>query len=599
MTKIRILPEILSNKIAAGEVVERPASVVKELLENAIDAGSTKITIEIGQGGRSLIRVADDGSGMGHDDALLALERYATSKIADDPDLFSIRTLGFRGEALPSIASVSRLTIETREAGHDAGTRIEVEGGKIKSVAETGAPVGTMIAVRQLFFNTPARRKFLKTVSTEMGHIAELAACTALAWPDIRFVLIHNSKEVKSWPRAADPIDRTADVLGPEIRSSLHPVAFATGNIRLSGWIADPSVTRSTSQKIYTFVNGRHIRDRGMQYALFEGFRGRIMKGRFPVAALFLKLPPEEVDVNVHPAKHEIRFADSRQIYEAIRAAVAGAFASAREKPFRTASVPPPGRVQESIPLFAHPSPPAFQTQPRTPDEPHAPKPQPPHEDPLPLIKPVKPQSAFTQTPLWEKKRFSEFRVIGQFQNTYILCEHEGELILVDQHAAHERIVYERLKSGHSHAGQTAVQKLILPETFELGFKEASAIGEIIEELNQLGLEIEPFGGNTFVVKAAPVLLGQQEIRPLIVEMAETINAVGHSPGLADVIDACLVLMACHGAIRAHQPLAPTEMKVLLSDLDRCENPFHCPHGRPTLVEWPVGEIEKRFRRKV
>ncbi|PIP37252.1 MAG: DNA mismatch repair protein MutL, partial [Desulfobacterales bacterium CG23_combo_of_CG06-09_8_20_14_all_51_8] len=299
MAHIKILPEILSNKIAAGEVVERPASVVKELLENAIDAESTKITVEIGQGGRALIRVSDNGIGMGHDDALLSIERYATSKIHTDADLYAITTLGFRGEALPSIASVSKFTLITKIREADAATRIDIEGGRIKNVSDAGAPDGTTISVHQLFFNTPARRKFLKSMATEMGHIAEIVACCALARPDVQFRLIHNGKEIQNWPPVGSRLDRIIDVLGDDLKSSLYPLAFDTEDLSVSGWTSDPAVTRGTSQKIYIFVNGRLIRDRGVQYALFEGYRGRIMKGRFPVAVLFLRLPPDQVDVNV------------------------------------------------------------------------------------------------------------------------------------------------------------------------------------------------------------------------------------------------------------------------------------------------------------
>ena len=273
MSRIKILPEILSNKIAAGEVVERPASVVKELVENAIDANSTKITVEIGQGGRSLIQVSDNGCGMTHDEALLAIERYATSKIFTDHDLYAISTLGFRGEALPSIASVSKFSLITKDTAAVSGTRIDIEGGKIKNVSDAGAPDGTMISVSQLFFNTPARRKFLKTVSTEMGHIADVVSCCALARPDVQFRLIHNQKEIKNWPAVRQPLDRVIDVLGGDLQSSLYPFEYKDDYLSLSGWTSDPAVTRSTSQKIHLFVNGRLIRDRGVQYAIFEGYR--------------------------------------------------------------------------------------------------------------------------------------------------------------------------------------------------------------------------------------------------------------------------------------------------------------------------------------
>ena len=323
MSKIKILPEILSNKIAAGEVVERPASVVKELVENSLDAGSTRIIVDIAQGGRSLIRVSDNGSGMNRDDALLALERYATSKIYKDQDLFSINTLGFRGEALPSIASVSRFSLVSRDESADAGTEIVVDGGKIKNVAEVGAPRGTMVSVKQLFFNTPARRKFLKTIGTEMGHIADRIASIALGHPGVQFRLTHNDKIVKNWLMTAEPFDRVVDVLGNDLKNDLLAIDSQTDGISISGWIASPRANRRTSRAIYLYVNGRFVHDRIVQHALFEGYAQRLVKGQFPVAVIFINVPFDEVDVNVHPTKNEVRFARQKEVHEAVRQTVA------------------------------------------------------------------------------------------------------------------------------------------------------------------------------------------------------------------------------------------------------------------------------------
>ena len=624
MSKIKILPEILSNKIAAGEVVQRPASVVKELVENAIDAKSTKITIEINQGGRSLIRISDNGTGMAHDDALLAIERYATSKIYTDDDLYAINTLGFRGEALPSIASVSKFTLITKDKASVSGTRIDIEGGKIKKVADAGAPDGTMISIHQLFFNTPARRKFLKTIPTEMGHIADVVSCCALACPDIQFRLIHNQKEIKNWPPVRSPIDRVIDVLGLDLKSSLYPVDYKDDDLSLSGWTSDPSITRSTSQKIYLFVNGRLIRDRGIQYAIFEGYRGRIMKGRFPVAVLFIKLPPDQVDVNVHPTKHEVRFARQKQVYEAVKAGVLNIWntrpkaqwayseppaAGIKETPTRSFDQPAknpelfdfivkkskPGPAQKPSEIPVNPFlPDTSSTQPpkaKTDPENKMPETRPPQAPPRHQA------PASRQVHLWEQKKFADALVIGQFNNTYILCEGDGELIVVDQHAAHERIAYERLKAAKNSNTYPASQKLMLPETFDLGYRETAVIEQMLDDLNALGLEIDHFGGNTFVVKSVPVLIADREIKPLIIEIAEAMDAYGYSPGLEDTLDQCIILMACHSAIRAHQPLSIIEMKELLKQLDQCENPFHCPHGRPTFVQWPIKTLEKSFKR--
>jgi len=631
VSKVKILPEILSNKIAAGEVVERPASVVKELVENSIDAKSTKITIEVNQGGRSLIRISDNGIGMTHDDALLAIERYATSKIYTDDDLFAINTLGFRGEALPSIASVSKFSIITKDKSSVSGTRIDIEGGKIKNVSDAGAPDGTMISIHQLFFNTPARRKFLKTVTTEMGHIADVVSCCALACPGIQFRLIHNQKEIKNWPPVRSPIDRVVDVLGIDLKSSLYPFDYTDQDLSLSGWTSDPSITRSTSQKIYLFVNGRLIRDRGIQYAIFEGYRGRIMKGRCPVAVLFIHLPPDHVDVNVHPTKHEVRFARQKHVYEAVKAGVLNIWNTrpkaqwANPKPLATEiketrplsfdrllPIPElqdfvlkkskPGPVPEALKTPLEPfSPQASST---TPQKDALPVPPPESEADNKALEKTPPQTKPTQKAptsrqvhLWEQKKFADATVIGQFNNTYILCEGDGELIVVDQHAAHERIAYERLKAARGSNAQPSSQKLMLPETFDLGYRETAVIEQMLNDLNSLGLEIEYFGGNTFVVKSVPVLISDREIKPLIIEIAEAMDAYGYSPGLEDALDQCITLMACHSSIRARQPLAIKEMKELLKQLDQCENPFHCPHGRPTFVQWPLKALEKNFKR--
>jgi DNA mismatch repair protein MutL len=623
MSKIKILPEILSNKIAAGEVVERPASVVKELVENALDAGSTRVVVEVEKGGRSLIRVSDNGAGMGHDDALLSLERYATSKIFKDQDLFSINTLGFRGEALPSIAAVSRFNLTTRAASADSGTEIVVEGGKIKDVSEVGAPVGTMITVRQLFFNTPARRKFLKTISTEMGHIADMVARIALGNPAVQLRLTHNDRIVKNWSAAAEKFDRAVDVLGNDLKTSLHAIDLQNEGTSISGWISSPRASRRTSRGIYIYVNGRFVRDRIIQHALFEGYSQRLVKGQFPVAAVFINVPYDAVDVNVHPTKNEVRFARQREVHEAVRRAVAqtlyevdrpgwGNARSAGNEEFRQQ-----GRVSETAKKefgirnaecgkkeldfgkkelkfgTFHPAPRNSQLVTRTPQPATG---SPSFSNPKSEI--PNPQSKDSQTAIWQKKRFGDMRIIGQLHNTYIVCESEEGLILIDQHAAHERILFEMF-SARSADRKQAVQRLLMPETIELGFREAGVLAKILPDLKELGLEIEPFGGNTFVVKAVPVLLAEREVKPLIIEIVEKIVEVGSTPGLAEVLDKCRMIMACHGAIRANQVLSKTQIKGLLSQLDGCRNPSHCPHGRPTWIHWEIRSLEKSFKRIV
>jgi len=593
MAKIKILPENLSNKIAAGEVVERPAAVVKELVENALDAEATRIIIEVEKGGRSLMRVSDNGVGMGHDDALLAIERYATSKISTDDDLFAIRTLGFRGEALPSIAAVSRFKLITRNHTADTGTEVMVDGGKIKNVSEVGAPEGTMITVKQLFFNTPARRKFLKTIGTEMSHIADIVSRIALGHPEVQFRLIHNNKVVKSWPLVSQHLDRVADVLGKDSRQDLHPIEVARNGVSISGWICSPRVTRRTSRGLYIFVNGRFVRDRSIQHGVFQGYAQRLVKGQFPIAAVFIKVPFDQVDVNVHPTKNEVRFVNPHQVHEAVKSAIAQTLYEIDRLDWRPENRPQSpeaqktSRVVESISTFKPANREAVKgdfgfegDEQKTEDK-----------------RQISESGAQDrQAVLWEDKGFSALRVVGQLHNLYIVCESDVGLVLIDQHAAHERIFFEQLKQRGDEQ-PSAAQRLLVPETLELSFREAEILGQMLLDLNSLGLEIEPFGGNTFVIKAVPALLSGQDPRPMIYEMVEKTAAVGYSPGLENTLDQCRMVMACHGAIRANQQLSEAQIKGLLHQLDECENPSRCPHGRPTWIRWDLATLEKLFKR--
>jgi DNA mismatch repair protein MutL len=583
MTQIRVLPENLSNKIAAGEVIERPASVVKELVENALDAASTRIIVEVEEGGLALIQVSDNGTGMSHEDAFLAIERYATSKISTDADLFAISTLGFRGEALPSIAAVSHFAMITRDPVSDSGAEILVEGGKIKSVSEVGAPQGTMISVKQLFFNTPARRKFLKASSTEMSHIADTLARMALGHPEVQFRLIHNDKVVKSWPFASQHLDRVVDVLGKDSGQDLHVIELNRNGIVISGWVSSPGVTRRTSKGIYVFVNGRYVRDRTIQHAIFEGFAQRLVKGQFPIAVVFIKVPFDEVDVNVHPTKSEVRFVNPHQLHEAVKSAVAQtlyeidrvdwvpAYGTHSQEARKTP------QIAEQITAFS----PAggegvrgeFGIKNRS----------------------QKPEAG-DQQPMFDRKGFSALRVIGQLHNTYILCESDAGLVLIDQHAAHERIFFEKLKQSRSDQ-PSAAQKLLVPETLELNFREAEILEQMLADLKSLGLEIEPFGRNTFVIKAVPALLSAHDPKPMVREIVEKTAGEGSAAGLKDELDACRMVMACHAAIRANQQLTPEQITGLLNALDQCANPSHCPHGRPTWIRWDLITLEKSFKR--
>ncbi len=600
MSKIKILPEILANKIAAGEVIERPASVVKELMENALDAQSTRILISLENAGKSLIQISDNGIGMSRDEALLSIERYATSKIVTDEDLFSIQTLGFRGEALPSIAAVSRLVLESKDKHATIGTQIHIDGGKIKSVNDIGAPTGTQITVKQLFFNTPARRKFLKTTSTEMGHVVDTFTSMAMAWPTVQFRLTHNGKTVKDWVSAKDPVDRISDVMAQPIQDELIPVSAARNGISLQGWVSSARVHRSTSRNIYLYINNRYVRDRVVHHALMAGFSGKLVTGRFPVAVLFLSLPFDQVDVNVHPSKHAVRFASPNAVHDFVQQTVANTLQQ-KDRPAWAAP------VTAATPNLR----PVFPPQPKPdvrPDRPLAPS-------RLVQDHPVRQEApAFTnfsqktspnlevseaQAPLWQTGFFQSLKIIGQLRDTYILCESRKEgLVVVDQHAAHERILFEKLKQARRD-GNLESQRLLLPETIDLGFKEATILKQLIPELSRYGLEIEPFGGSTFVVKASPSMLGTKDIATLVTDMVEKIADLSVAKDTDQLLDHIYKLMACHGAIRANQPLSVEQQKGLLQQLDACEDPGHCPHGRPIWIQWRLSHIEKAFLRVV
>jgi len=607
MPQIRILPEILSNQIAAGEVVQRPASVVKELVENSIDANAARITIEIEGGGKSLIRISDDGGGLSRDEALLSIERYATSKISTQDDLFSIATFGFRGEALPSIASVAKFTLVSRTAASDIGTKIEIAGGKLVKVSDEGAPCGTLVEVKHLFFNTPARRKFLKGDTTEASHIADTVAGLALGNPQIGFRLFINKKLVKNFPAGQDLFQRSLGVLGRDVANKLYLLKRREENISVAGVCSNPLVTRSTSSRIYLFVNNRLVYDRGLVAAVFTGYQGRIMKGRFPMGVISVALPFDQVDVNVHPTKREIKFLVPGPVYQAVGRAVETVLVEAQKDLISYAKISKPvdspvysipqerfgnrsaDRVAQSSLVWGQES-------------------RAEGEKPIPGIKKyplvsVPGMESLPATRLNEKSStcpspapsYSQFHVLGQVLGTYIVSEKENSLVLVDQHAAHERVVYEALKKRHHTLGVQS-QDLLVPEVLELTHGEADSLTAILEALSDLGLRIEPFGGTTFVVKAVPVLLGEKDLKPLVLELIETFGEEGR---LNEIQDACLISMACHSALRANKQMNRQEMVRLLEDLEKCDNPLHCPHGRPTLVSFDALQLKKLFKRLV
>jgi len=545
---------------------------------------------------------------MNRDDALLASERYATSKIYKDEDLFSINTLGFRGEALPSIAAVSKFGLVTRDRTSQTGTDVVIEGGTIKKVSQIGAPLGTMVTVRQIFFNMPARRKFLKTVNTEIGHIADAVTSIALGRPDIQFRLIHNGKVIKNWSATADEVGRVMDVLGKDIKNNLNKIEVTSDFLTVKGWISSPRITRSTSRGIYLYVNRRVVRNRVIQHALFQGYGSRLMKGQFPVAVIFIHVPSDQLDVNVHPTKHEVKFAQQKKIHAAVAGIVAEKLRLADQPQWRPKSFPEPdpmdvkSRISETVPHFSIPKKEVSTRYPATRTQHPASSTQHPVSSTQQSESPWKQDLRFTptsgQAELWAKKRFGDLKVIGQFHDTYILCESSDRIVLIDQHAAHERIIFEQLKK-RSQASKKSAQKLLIPETIDLGYREAEILEKLIPDLNELGLEIEPFGGNTFVVKSVPALLENKEVKPLVIEIVEKTAQTGFAPGLEKAIDQCLILMACHGAIRANQKLSDEQIKGLLEQLDQCDQPSNCPHGRPTWISWSIKDLEKSFKRIV
>jgi len=603
MSKIRILPEILSNQIAAGEVVQRPSSVVKELVENCIDAKATRISVEIQSGGKSLIRVSDDGSGLGRDEAMLAIERYATSKIFTKEDLFAIASFGFRGEALPSIASVSKFCLVSRTAASDIGTKIEIAGGKLVKVSDEGAPVGTLVEVKHLFFNTPARRKFLKGEATEAGHIADTVAGLALGNPHIGFRLFANKKLVKNFPHGQDLFQRSLLVLGRDVTHKLYLLKGVEGDISVSGVCSNPQVTRSTSGRIYLFVNNRLVYDRGLVAAVFRGYQGRIMKGRFPMGVVCVGLPFDQVDVNVHPTKREIKFLSPQPVYQAVGRAVEAALVEAQRDllSYAKSAGPgdspdpegfgdrPPDRVAQSTLNWGQAS--SIQAEKTMPGIKNT---QPGSGQKIESLAPASPDEK-SKTNQSKTQFQTQFHVLGQVLGTYIVAEKENSLVMVDQHAAHERVVYEALKKRHHTLGVQS-QDLLVPEVLELTHGEADSLSAILEALSGMGLRIEPFGGTCFVVKAVPSLLGEKELKPLVLELIETFK---EDSRLDEIQDACLVSMACHSALRAHKQMNGQEMVRLLEDLERCDNSLHCPHGRPTIISFDEQQLKKLFKRLV
>ena len=575
--RIRLLAEVVANRIAAGEVVERPASVVKELVENSLDAGAKKVEVRVERGGRSLIRVTDDGHGMGPEDALLALERHATSKIRDASDLLGIRTFGFRGEALPSIASVSRFTLKTKEVDSSEGTEVVIDGGKVIRAGQSGCPNGTSIEVKQLFAHVPGRRKFLRTEETEWGHIEQGIRLTALARPDVSWVLRRDGAVFWQDIARSGLEERLTAVFGKEWKASVLPLEVEDGGMRLKGYIGRPGVSRATRAEQILFVNGRPIQSMSLNAALLEGYHNALMRGRFPVAVLFLEMDPAGVDVNVHPAKREVRFRQDGDVRRFVSGAVAEVLRGGAVGP-----LPMPVGINSGVG--------GVSTTHSTSNQ------------PSPLI------SATLATPALVEKSLglevettagipAGWRYLGVVDHLYLVVEKDGGVVLIDQHAAHERILFEQLLKQVARE-EVSGQRLLYPVTVEFPPVQAQFLKNRMEDLGKVGLGISPMGGNSFLIDALPprikTLAVEDFIRGVVADLETGGAGTRQDRKLSEEVIAKTV---CRHAIKANDRLTEQEGVRLLADLLACELPYTCPHGRPTMILLSKAELERKFGR--
>jgi DNA mismatch repair protein MutL len=569
MSVIRILSEKVAAQIAAGEVIERPASIVKELMDNSIDSGADRISVKIERGGKGLIRVTDNGCGMAKDDLLLCLERHSTSKISDLNDLFSIRTLGFRGEALPSICAVSELEVTSRVSDDLIGHRLKAGGGRLKSIDEAGAPAGTTVEVRKLFFNTPVRKKFLRSERTETDQVIDIFSRIALPFTNIHFRLDAAENTILNLPASENETNRFAALFGRNLAASMIKTEEGGDSFKILAHLSPPDQSRMKGDRILLYVNQRNIRDRLLTHAIMEGYGQRLMRGHYPQAVIVIEIDPLLIDINVHPTKQEVRFHEARVVHQALVAMVEKALR--RSFPLNTGNEFAPGYdKKEKMPVLSSMS----------------------------TAEPVQEYLQISQGELvFRKEGFwaGEPRILGQLQDTYLLCQAEDGLIIVDQHAAHERIVYETLKKSFRDL-KTERQTFLIPPKLELSVKEARIIDERRHELLMLGLEIEPFGGETFILRSVPSILVKanwesffHDMIPLLEEETDFTRE--------KAMDRLLTVMACHGAIRAGQVLSQQEIALLLRQLGEADLPTNCPHGRPVFKKFSFYEIEKMFKR--
>lgn len=610
---IRKLPDTVANKIAAGEVIERPASVVKELVENALDAESGRIEIEIEDGGKRLIRISDNGTGMAPDDLAMAVQSHATSKLKDSDDLFFITTLGFRGEAMPSIGAVSEMCVSSRVRGVDAGAQIEMSGGKISPVKAAGVPEGTIVEVRNLFFNIPARRKFLKTSSTELSHIVDILTKMSLAYPVVGFRLTHNGREVFNCLESEDRPRRIAHFFGRELQTELLEVASGEGPLTINGYIGPPSQTRSNTKLQYVFLNGRFIRDKTISAAVRDAYSGMIPGGRQPIVVLFLQIDPREVDVNVHPTKHEVRFRDSRTLYVSVRGMlheklisapspqieVRRELAEGLDKAFDKGLPGATAAGRSETPVARHTAaPPARHVVPPGWDRKIRRDPE--------LFEPViapRPAAA-TSAPPWSKSEDHDATpahdhgpAAVQLHNSYLIEETPDGIRIIDQHALHERVLYDQISKRLAGSGLES-QRLLIPLTVELAGDEVILLSGAAEEMKALGLEIEEFGKNTIALRSVPMLLQDSNPEELLHDLIAHLQEDRQSEKAPELRESLMRMIACKAAVKANQRLTPSEIASLLQKSHSLGPGITCPHGRPTSLTLSLDELEKHFLRK-
>jgi len=614
MPRIRQLDARIVNKIAAGEVIERPASVVKELLENSVDALATRIDVEIEEGGSQRIRIVDDGEGIDSDDILLSVAAHATSKIRTAEDLFGVHTMGFRGEALASIAEVSRFTIRSRTAEAISGTELIVDYGEVGTPHPASGPPGTSFDITGLFENTPVRRKFLKRPSTEFGHIVEQFTRTALAHPRLHMSLTHNGRDVFDLPPTDRLFDRLELFYGGELAESLIWIENESDGCRLWGYVGHPSQTKSSRKGQYLFLNGRPISDRSLSHALTEAYRGLVMVGRQPIAFLFLEIPAELVDVNVHPTKAEVRFQDSQQHYRLVLSTIRTTFLGLPlETSLRVDSTAAPGPGPGSGPhqqQLSISQPPGTATSPlkwSTPNQPAAAPaagpgfPAPQTSDFATAADPnAEPTASAVEVQINHDQDHPVTTAAGvrgiQVHDCYLVIETAEGVAVIDQHALHERVLYEQFKQRVLE-GRVEQQNLLVPETVELSASEAAVVEESAELLGSLGFSIEPFGTNTVLVQAYPAMLRRPDFPELLRDLAETLEQPGQSPERRDILESLLQMMACKAAIKAGYRLSTEEMASLLEQSHLIDDAHHCPHGRPTALVLSRNELDRQFGR--